>query len=417
MRVEDNFASITYFENNLSNNVCPATLSTDHNPNFKQNRFKQFLRNIFIKLHRTPPVENYSLPENPKCIIFCSGSNLGGAIISLPLIEAVRKKWPDSHLAVLSNTEQGIEIIKYAGFGDSFHLIPNVSFINFYFNEEIKVVLKSLQSLDPEILISNHDFHLDYLLIPLRIPYRIGSTEVSVSGKLLVWSEMYNFKVKCREGQNWIESYSEIAKLFQNQSLSFPGINISENDKIQARLTLSELGLPEGKNTIAVQASVWNQQRFKQWPTFLLAAALKQICNETDLVPVVFGAIGQETSLVELREILPEIFIINLIGKTTVSQAAAIISQCSVSITNDSGLMHLSAAVGTPTVAIYGMTNPSITWVYGHNFKHRIVRRSDCRPCYTLDETILNNCTNRVCLTSVYPDTVAQAVISLVKTK
>ena len=58
-------------------------------------------------------------------------------------------------------------------------------------------------------------------------------------------------------------------------------------------------------------------------------------------------------------------------GKTSLQELAAMLSYCDVVITNDSGGMHLSAAVGTPVVAIFGITDPRITGPLGHG--HRIL--------------------------------------------
>jgi heptosyltransferase II len=406
---------ITVLEDVISTNLCPAIQFDGSVRNLGQISFKQFFRNLFIWFYTFPSFHRGALPENPKCVIVCTGSNLGGAIISLPLVQSVRKRWPNSHMAVLSNSSHGIEVMKHAGLGDSFHLMPNGSLKDLYFRRDLKEIMKTLKVLAAEVLITNHDFHLDYLLMPLRIPHRIGSINFSVSGKALVWGGMYNFKVNCREGQNWLESYSDISKIFQDNPLTFPSLAVSEVQKREARQILLKLGLPLEKGAIAIQASVWAQQKFKQWPIHLLAEAIKEITAQSNLVPVIFGTKGQEQSLIELKKIIPEISLIDIIGRTTISEALTIISQCEVSIVNDSGLMHLSAAIGTPTVAIYGMTDPSVTWSYGANHKHRIVRRNDCLPCYGLGESILINCTNRVCLSEIYPQTVVKAVVSLIK--
>ncbi|MBI3813912.1 MAG: lipopolysaccharide heptosyltransferase II [Nitrospinae bacterium] len=71
----------------------------------------------------------------------------------------------------------------------------------------------------------------------------------------------------------------------------------------------------------------------------------------------------------------------SLAGKTTLKSLAAWIKRCSLFITNDSGPMHIAAAVGTPIVAIFGSTDPSETSPLSGNYK--IVRKPvDCSPCW-----------------------------------
>ncbi|MFH0733674.1 MAG: glycosyltransferase family 9 protein [bacterium] len=70
---------------------------------------------------------------------------------------------------------------------------------------------------------------------------------------------------------------------------------------------------------------------------------------------------------------------------TTINQMAAIIQKCKFIIANDSGPMHISAALGTPTLAIHGPTNPKLQGPYGN--KHEWVRYDElsCIECNLLE--------------------------------
>ena len=73
--------------------------------------------------------------------------------------------------------------------------------------------------------------------------------------------------------------------------------------------------------------------------------------------------------------------LINLIGKTTVWQLGALIERCNLYLTCDSGPMHIAAAVGTPTIALFGPTNPTRHQPFGEGH-HVIEKDVSCRPCY-----------------------------------
>jgi ADP-heptose:LPS heptosyltransferase len=68
-------------------------------------------------------------------------------------------------------------------------------------------------------------------------------------------------------------------------------------------------------------------------------------------------------------------------GRTDLSLLAAGLGECDILISNDSGPLHLAAAVGTPTVSLWGAGDPQVTGVVGP--QHRILRRADlpCVPC------------------------------------
>ena len=71
---------------------------------------------------------------------------------------------------------------------------------------------------------------------------------------------------------------------------------------------------------------------------------------------------------------------VDLAGKTSLGEAMALIEKCALFITNDSGLMHVAAALNVPLIAIFGSTNSTTTGPLSSN--SRIVQvPMDCNPC------------------------------------
>ena len=71
---------------------------------------------------------------------------------------------------------------------------------------------------------------------------------------------------------------------------------------------------------------------------------------------------------------------VNFCGRTTLGEAMALIKRCQFFVTNDSGLMHIAAALSVPTVAIFGPTDHVATGPRGA--KTRIVKHEiECAPC------------------------------------
>ena len=69
-------------------------------------------------------------------------------------------------------------------------------------------------------------------------------------------------------------------------------------------------------------------------------------------------------------------------GKTTLAQTAALIKKCDFFVSNDSGLLHVASAIGTPAIGIYGPTNPARTGPYPDS-RHLVRKDLDCSPCYS----------------------------------
>jgi heptosyltransferase-2 len=90
-----------------------------------------------------------------------------------------------------------------------------------------------------------------------------------------------------------------------------------------------------------------------------------------------------------------------------VMQLAAAISHCSVVITNDSGPLHLAAALAVPSVSIFGPTDPARTVIPGAS---RVIRRElACSPCYQRECPLRHH----ACMNDVAVDEVFQAAVGL----
>jgi heptosyltransferase-2 len=90
-----------------------------------------------------------------------------------------------------------------------------------------------------------------------------------------------------------------------------------------------------------------------------------------------------------------------LTGKTTIAEAVAIISIADVLITNDTGPAHIGAALGTPTLVIFGPTNPLTT--YPLSPAAAIIRHPpDCAPCMLRDCPIDHRCMTAIAAQEVF---------------
>lgn len=89
--------------------------------------------------------------------------------------------------------------------------------------------------------------------------------------------------------------------------------------------------------------------------------------------------LGGSTDLGSLR---PPETTTNLLGKTTLRQAAVILSQSAAVVSNDSGLFHLAQAVDCPAVGIFGPTSPRFTGVFRSQNAVTLQSSLPCMPCY-----------------------------------
>lgn len=98
---------------------------------------------------------------------------------------------------------------------------------------------------------------------------------------------------------------------------------------------------------------------------------------------------------------------VNLAGRTTLKQLAALYARSDVLVSTDTGPMHLGAAVGIPVVALFGPTAPWRTGPYGK--AHRVIRHPvGCAPCFK------RQCDTGRCMAAIDVNAVFEAVRSVI---
>jgi heptosyltransferase II len=119
--------------------------------------------------------------------------------------------------------------------------------------------------------------------------------------------------------------------------------------------------------------------RAKRWPAERFAAIGNRAAETWGSKVVLIGSEAEKDICRQLGQELRRPFV-DLSGMTTLGQAMALIKRCRLFVCNDSGLMHVAAALNVPTLAIFGSTDATAT---GPRGKHaRIVREAvECSPC------------------------------------
>ncbi len=116
----------------------------------------------------------------------------------------------------------------------------------------------------------------------------------------------------------------------------------------------------------------------KRWSLQRFASLARRIVQDSHAQVVLLGDAKDQTLVAPLKESIP--YLVDLTGRTTLLDLAAVLKRSKLFITNDSGPMHIAVAVGTPVIAIFG---PSDAGRYGPIGEHDQIMRLDlsCSPC------------------------------------
>ena len=179
-----------------------------------------------------------------------------------------------------------------------------------------------------------------------------------------------------------------------------PMLYVSDEERQRAIELLSERGISPTQHTIVGinpgaaygSAKCWLPERFRAVAERLLALP--------DTYILFFGDPAGASLVNDICKGLQDDRVLNLAGKTSLRELLALIQQCKVLLTNDSGPMHIASALGTPLVALFGSTSDVQTGPYaGGKVIHKHV---ECSPCYKRVCPIDFRCMKRIEVDEVY---------------
>ena len=155
-----------------------------------------------------------------------------------------------------------------------------------------------------------------------------------------------------------------------------PILTLRAIEKEKALLFLGSYGVDTKAGLIGVAPGA-KYGLAKMWPISNFEKIIERIISRLPHYVVILGGADELPRPVSIRH--PRVF--DLMGRTDLGMAKALIALCNAFLTNDSGLMHVAYALDVPLVAIFGSTDPELTGPLGT--RSRIVRSFvDCSPCF-----------------------------------
>lgn len=326
---------------------------------------------------------------------------VGDAIMALPALRAVRTGYPEAQIAIVARPyvadiyrDQQIcdELIHY----DIQGIHAGISG-----RERLAGELRQ-RKFDVAILLQNA-FDAAWLAWRAGIRERIGyardgrrflltkAVPVPLPGEIPPHEKFYYLELLRRA--SWINSVSD--ETFIGMAVSEEKRALAADFLCKSRARPNALRIAIGAGASYGSAKCWSPARFAE------VANRLQSQNDADII--LFGTAGEapvsNVIAADLRR-AP----IDLTGKTAIADLPALLSQCHLFIGNDSGAMHVAAAVGLPVVAIFGPTDPHGTAPVTPSCTV-VQEKPYCSPCF------LRRCpTDHRCMTKVTPDMVEAAV-------
>lgn len=296
---------------------------------------------------------------------------IGDGIMCLPAIRAYKEHFPQEHLAVAAKNYLTDIFLNIAEI-DEIIPIPDRWTAASYF-----ACLKRLRAkhFDRGILFTN-SFSSALFFRLAGIRSRSGYDR---DGRGWLLSNRIPFEKNPAHHQYY---YLDLVEHLAGQKTgrSYPfGLVITQAECEWAAAWLEEQGIVSGQSLLAVapaaaygNAKAWLPERFR-----LVIENWRQA--HPNCAILLLGGPAEKNKIAAMADGLPG-QVINLAGRLTLRQTIIILARCRMFIGNDSGLMHIAAALAVPLVALFGPTEPGKTAPLGK--PHRLLHRgADCSPC------------------------------------
>jgi heptosyltransferase-2 len=337
--------------------------------------------------------------------IVVQGTNwIGDSVMSIPALRALRQVFPDAEIA-LHTRSWAEEIFRDADFID--HLItydrPQSSFA------EVRSQARALRQRKFDIAVIFPNSFASALTTRLaRIPKRIGFSKESRRILLTDAIDIPTWKSERHEAFYYLKLIEELESRVLGTSTASsvePSISLTVSDerKQKARKLLQARGLDLTRPLVAFGPGSTNSMA-KRWPEERYAELADRLAESGASILLLGGPDDRNAGESILAKTGSKV--LDLIGETSLGEAAAILSVCDLMISNDMGLAHLAPAVGSRTIVLFGPTNPVTTRPLSELAE--VIRVDvECSPCMLRECPIDHRCMTRITVDQVFASAIS----------
>jgi lipopolysaccharide heptosyltransferase II len=331
--------------------------------------------------------------------IIVRGANwIGDAVMTLPALERLRSSFPRAHIALLAppltsglfeNSPYLDEVIVYRRREDGAR-----AFID-------TMRLMRARRFDLAALFQNA-FEAALLAWSGRAPVRVGFAAQG-RGPLLTHKLSHGPQYN---GRHQVHDYLDIVAECERVCLGgnstsrtsnpFPALTASPAQREAAEVLLRRAGADSNSRPLVALNAGATNSRAKRWPEDRFAALADRLIENLDSLIVFIGAASERGDAERIIQQMKRRGAINLVGETGVAELIGALDSCDLIISNDTGPAHIAAALGRPTLTVFGPTNEFETAPRGPRAESIRAEGVECARCMLRDCPIDHRCMTRI---------------------
>ncbi len=338
--------------------------------------------NLVKFLHRPNPKKSLPSGRAPK-ILIVQIAGIGDLVLATPAIDALREAFPSARIDLLTSPR-------------STDLLASLKTIDIIYSFDIEKfrnplsirVLSALAVFKAQILPLRRNKY-DAIISMNNVSSTRGGLTIgllfqAISAKLWVGRNTNNrapyFDLALIESSSdpvpeALTKLNLVAKLGASPAPRAAQLPISSDDRTKA----SEL-LKDGAEWVAIIPGA--NYEAKAWPEDGFSGVSSAVLKRGLSVVLLGGPGDAQRALSVENSVTSKGKILNLVGKLSLVETAAVLQQTVLTVTNDTGPMHIAAAVGSPLVVIYGPSNSTRYQPWAPEDKKTVIHhRFPCNPC------------------------------------
>lgn len=348
-----------------------------------------------------------ALPENPERILAVKPWGLGALILATPALAALRKRFPAAELTLL--TQKNLDTLY-----DNAGLYDRVSAWD---ADELRALPHALRRFRAEAAELRYDLavNLDGLgELACLLTHLSGAP---ATAGLVPGGERrgYTAPVELDETCHAAQACLDVAQAVGAEAEIVPPLppKLKSAELEQARDTLRQWGVDSHSPLVGLNMNAGGFAPRRAWPAekFVLLA---EFVEELGGYKTVFFGSAEEERFVSRHVKHMHLQPINLAGRTSVRQLAALLAQLHLFVSCDSGPLHLASALGVPCVGIYGPESPRRSGIAEGEKAAVVWRKPECGPCVSFLRGELKPCQRgEECVREITLETVRRVVTDL----
>ncbi|MBX3277085.1 MAG: lipopolysaccharide heptosyltransferase II [Acidobacteria bacterium] len=319
--------------------------------------------------------------------ILVRGTNwLGDAVMSIPALVRLRRHFPDAHITVLSSpVARGIYVCATQG------RTPVADEILVHNSKERRAsgFLRTVKALrnrrfDLAILFQNA-FEAALLAWVAGIPSRIG---YDAQGRgILLTDKIMPLNSPRHQIHDYIQLVDAARLRFSAEEMNFgnyrgdlppsPDLCAGPEQKEAAHRLLNGIN---AECIVALNIGATNSEA-KRWPDIRFAELADRMVEEYGVKIVLLGTQAERAIAERVLEKMTARGVINLVGRTDLEALVGVLDRCDLVVGNDTGSAHVAAALGRPTLTLFGPTNEFETAPIGPRAEVVRIDGVDCARC------------------------------------